>query len=633
MFTQSMPALAQALAGALPEAAVRQLMQSLGNCQQPLTHRGSVNLQPSASTGTGGLARPGTWRPSDYQMLMPNAGQNVFVDMAGGGTTNNINNTHNYEGHQFAFPINQDFTYSNYFGGDTFNVAGDSSFDTTYTNNANTTRLNVDFINNTYVGQDGAAGASGANGGTGNGSDGGGTGGGVIPFLGGGGGQMGIPIPAANQVSTFLKDVTVRGTVGVNEAGAAVVKNTAVDVTNKLVSKTVTATGKITLPTVDGVYVKSFTGSGTASITTVTGGSISGGTASGNIDYTTYPTATCSALTGTVSLPTGGSLTGATASGTMAYDTYPTATCGAITGTVSIPTSGSLSGATASGTISYTAYTAECNGITGVVYRYTGGTFSATPTGIAATGGLGTLAGSITFDLPTGGYLDANCKLVLTTTSVTKTVTFTGAPAATITSQGSVAGDVTLTGNASTPLIIFTPTIFNGAKTLTAAFTGTVSGGAVTLTGTTSTPLSISTPAISMTKNAASASVSLPVTGGVTFSGATSAPVTIGTPTISLNKGSGTAAATLTVSGITFTPTTGSTSASVSMTTATATFGLTNGSQQQDVACTGPLQVNEASSAVLREPAVTITPSPVTKALNLTVGKRSDFIVYLRPRM
>ena len=42
MYTQSAPSLMNALSGYLPDAAVRAVVQALGNCQQPLAHRGEV---------------------------------------------------------------------------------------------------------------------------------------------------------------------------------------------------------------------------------------------------------------------------------------------------------------------------------------------------------------------------------------------------------------------------------------------------------------------------------------------------------------------------------------------------------------------------------------------------------------
>jgi hypothetical protein len=135
MFTQSMPQLAQALSGALPEAALKQLMQALGNCQQPLTHRGSVNFVPPTTTGVGGLKKSGSWNPAQYQNLMPNAGSQGYVDMPSNGPTTTVNNTSNYAGGNFSFPMNQEFTYSSYYGGSTFNVLGDTNFQNITTNN------------------------------------------------------------------------------------------------------------------------------------------------------------------------------------------------------------------------------------------------------------------------------------------------------------------------------------------------------------------------------------------------------------------------------------------------------------------------------------------------------------------
>jgi hypothetical protein len=483
-----MPALAQALSGALPEAALRQLMQALGNCQQPLTHRGAVNLQSPVSTGAGALARPGTWSPSAFSRLMPTAGQDVRVDIAG-NTVNN--NTQNYGGHQFSFPLDQAFTYNSYFGGDTFNVAGDSRFDNSFhtnftADNSRITNLTVEniTINNPAGPTPMDPGGGGGVGGDGGGGDGGGG-------FGGGGGPFIFPLPAVTQVSTFLKDVTVRGTVAVNEAGT--VTNKTVDVTNKVVSTPVSVTGTVTVPTVESVSLTAFTASGTASLTTLTGGTVSGGTASGAIVYTTHPTATCGAITGSVTRPTGG-------------------------------------------------------------------TFNVTPTGIAVAATRGTLAGTVVIPMPTGGYLDANCNLVLTTTNQTYTVNMAGSPSVTISSQGNVSGSVTLTG-------------------------------------TTTVPVTVSTPSISMTSSTASV-----------------------TPTLS-------------VAGVAFSPTTGSTNAAVTITKADATLTIKAGTTSPPFEATGSILVKEAETATLRDNAVTITSGAVTKKLNLTVGKKSDFIIYLRPRI
>ncbi len=629
MFTQSMPQLAQALSGALPEAALRQLMQALGNCQQPLSHRGAVNIQPPNTTGAGGLARPGVWRTSDYRDLLPTAGQDTFVDVAG-DTYNNTNNTNNYDGHQFNFPINQDFNYNNYFGGDTFNVAGNSTFENTTINNTttenlNTTNLNVDYINNTYVGQAGRDGASGRDGRDG-----------ITTVLFGGGGFVPMQLPFTNGRTRILKSVLVSGTVGVPHATNAYVFDKAVTVGTTDRNKEFTVTGTVEVPTVESASISAISASGTVTLPTVTGGSLSGATASGNISYDTYPTATCSTITGTVSLPTGGSLSGATAGGTISYDTYPTATCGTVSGTVSLPTTGALAGATASGTITYDIYpTVNVGSVTGLCSVPTTGSFTATPEGIKADASLGSLAGTVTIPIPTGGYLDASCKLVLTTTNQTYNVTFTGTPGVTISSQGSVAGSVLLGGITSRSLTIFGPSVTLNKSTATVTPTFTVAGGTVTLSGSTSRALSITTPTISLTKTAATAAFSAPVSGGVvSLTGSTATAVSITTPTVTLTKSSGSASASLTVNGGTFTPTSGSTTSTVTVSATGATVTLTAGTINVPASLSGSIAVKEPTGeGTLKDDEVSLDEEQETKKLDITVGAKADILVYLRPRL
>jgi hypothetical protein len=147
MLTQTMPALTRALNSTLPPAAIKQLAQTLGNCNQPLTHRGDVNVQPSFLEGENGLARGGGWNPNDPQFagLIPAAGTGGFYDIpgySGGGW-----NTANYYGDQFFFQTSQEFTSNNYFGGPNNYFGGDTYFDqsthnTIYAYNVNTTLIN-----------------------------------------------------------------------------------------------------------------------------------------------------------------------------------------------------------------------------------------------------------------------------------------------------------------------------------------------------------------------------------------------------------------------------------------------------------------------------------------------------------
>lgn len=155
MLTQAMPALAQAMQGVMPQMAVRRMMQALGNCNQPLEHRGPVSIRPTTRTpenelglgggqGGGGSFGPGVysdggvWNQSlinqftDVSQIFNN---NSFVDLA---TFNNYLNTVN-----------------NNFGGDSF----------LFNNNANyNTNLFPTTIINGVIGSDGINGINGFNG-------------------------------------------------------------------------------------------------------------------------------------------------------------------------------------------------------------------------------------------------------------------------------------------------------------------------------------------------------------------------------------------------------------------------------------------------------------------------------------
>ena len=446
MFTQSMPALAQALSGALPEAALRQLMQSLGNCQQPLTHRGSVNFQPPEATGAGGLARPGAWKTSDYRDLLPNAGQDVFVDMPGYGGGGGITNTNNYDGNQFSFPINQEFNYTSYFGGDTFNVAGDSTFNNTYNNNVTTNSLttnniNATYINNTYVGQagrdgvDGAAGAAGRDGIT------------TVVFAPGSGGGGGAGGKMAIKKFVIEVDSKATGSVSVPNVTELRVKNKAVTVNAKNTDVQITTTGKIDVPTVKSATTKSGTATGKVTVPTITGASLSDAKASGTIKYDVYKTATISNLTGSVPVPSGG-------------------------------------------------------------------TFKATPSGIAVEGSIGSLSATVSVPVVTGGSLDADCKLQLTTENRDIQITLKGAPTCKVTSQGEVSGTVTLSESTNATVTISTPTISLTKSDGSATADLSVSGGKIDLTpGTSDKDVSITLPALGVDLTAGTEPVTVETKG------------------------------------------------------------------------------------------------------------------------
>jgi hypothetical protein len=422
---------------------------------------------------------------------MPNAGDNVFVDLPG-NQYNTTNNSNNYEGHQFHFPINQDFDYSNYYGGDTFNVAGNSTFDNSTVNNLTTN--NITTRNITIINQGGDTEGGGGGGGTGGGGPGGGGPGGGPGGGGFGGPPPGVPVPAENRVATFLKDVTVTGDVKVPTVTKAWLKSGTVKLTPGTQPVQLTVTGSVEVPVAQSGKLSALTATGKISIPTVTGGTFSGATATGDVTYTTHPTATC----------------------------------GAITASVAIPTSG---------------------------------TFTANPTGIAASASLGTLTGKVTFDIPTGGYLDASCKLVLTTKTITQEVAFAGAPTISITNQGTVSGNVALTQPGVATAVTVTP------------------------------------PAITLHPSTATANPTLKVTGG------------------------------------TFTPTTGKQDQDVSISTTEATVTITTTPQNVQLSATGEIQAPTVKSAALDDDEVDFDLLSETKKLNLNVAKKSDFIIYLRPRL
>lgn len=170
MLTQSIPAVINALSGSLPENVVQALTQALGNCNQPLTHRAPVNLQPRTPSESGpGTFGGGAWRPQDYYDLMPSASDSFSADIPGWGAPGGANN-HNWYGDTFNFPTSQEFTLNNYYGGPNVFNAGDSYFDQQYTvnhttENHTTKNLRVNVINGRPV--RGPAGRPGERGGRG----------------------------------------------------------------------------------------------------------------------------------------------------------------------------------------------------------------------------------------------------------------------------------------------------------------------------------------------------------------------------------------------------------------------------------------------------------------------------------
>jgi len=184
MLTQSMPALTKALTGLIPPAAIRQLTQALGNCNQEVVQRGNVTMQPSAWTNANngfGSGGPGTysgnaWSPGNYQQLFNNSStlnNNQYdlrtnIEQAG-------NTFYNSTG-----PTFQDFFNAssvNNYGGDVTNIGGNMIWGDTIINEnpgspgqaGRRGESGIDGLNgfDGFDGYDGEAGFDGLNGGDG----------------------------------------------------------------------------------------------------------------------------------------------------------------------------------------------------------------------------------------------------------------------------------------------------------------------------------------------------------------------------------------------------------------------------------------------------------------------------------
>ena len=130
MLTQAMPAVVRALQGTMPPAALKQLTQALGNCNQAVSQRGDVNVSPDAWTNinnNGGVYNGDTWNENDYRTLITN-----------GDLINNINNQN-----AFDFSTRQDFATNNFYGGDIQNYAGDVNISNLNTDNITTNNITV----------------------------------------------------------------------------------------------------------------------------------------------------------------------------------------------------------------------------------------------------------------------------------------------------------------------------------------------------------------------------------------------------------------------------------------------------------------------------------------------------------
>jgi len=162
--TQSMPLLSSTVGSQMDPQLLQMMMQAFGNCGQPATHRGPLNVQaPGANGNNNGVYGGGQWNPSEYNNILQNiVNEGPYIELP--GFTSNWN-TVNYGGDSFFFPLSQDFTQNQFFGGPTFNVGGSVQFTNTFTNNITTNNINTTTVNGEPVqgdpGADGPAGPAG----------------------------------------------------------------------------------------------------------------------------------------------------------------------------------------------------------------------------------------------------------------------------------------------------------------------------------------------------------------------------------------------------------------------------------------------------------------------------------------
>lgn len=184
MFTQAMPSMLDALRAALPPSALGPMAQALGNCAQPLSHRGGINLPGGNRRGGDNGAYAGVlWDPSQYAHLFPGGGTHNAANYHGQVDMGDMNaawNAGNRYDSQFFFPTNNQYQLNSYYGGPTVHINGGQQVDyitneyfdgdTVNVNNITTETLNGDPILGPQgppgaAGRDGERGAPGAPGG------------------------------------------------------------------------------------------------------------------------------------------------------------------------------------------------------------------------------------------------------------------------------------------------------------------------------------------------------------------------------------------------------------------------------------------------------------------------------------
>ena len=196
MLTRTMPSVMKALGSALDSQTLKSFTQALGNCNQPLEHRGNVEMSPTnyfirqgefgGDTYNQGYStnQYTQYNPTFQNIYAPNFGDfnpifpppfypdpilppnldpgDQFIDI-GGDINNNINN--NLYPSTFFFPTTNNFNYTtnNHIGGNT--TIDNSTTENSYITNNNTTNLFVRNINgNPVQGPSGPPGQPGADG-------------------------------------------------------------------------------------------------------------------------------------------------------------------------------------------------------------------------------------------------------------------------------------------------------------------------------------------------------------------------------------------------------------------------------------------------------------------------------------
>lgn len=170
MLTRAAPAIARSLGGVFNDQQAAQFLSSVGQCAQPLQHRGGVSFARGAFANAGGVSSSGGWNPADYPDLFPDAvqaGGDVEAPSPGGYRAGDWYS--NYYGSpyfdlttQLQQTLNQ-YMAQNTYEGDTVTIQGNS-----YVTNLTTNSLTAGDVATTSLNgeplEDGPSGAQGARG-------------------------------------------------------------------------------------------------------------------------------------------------------------------------------------------------------------------------------------------------------------------------------------------------------------------------------------------------------------------------------------------------------------------------------------------------------------------------------------